>query len=255
MNGLQKYELNNSFKQIDGKLLEKVILNNDLSGLSPIEKVNYVKRLCESLDLNLVTKPIQIMKFQNKEVPYFTKDASEQLRKNNRVSITKMETKILEGGLYVVTAYATMPDGRQDCSTGAIVINGLKGDALANAMMKAETKAKRRVTLSICGLGFIDETEVDSLPNVKKIDFSQLDKEPESMDIEPFLIKINSCDNLGELKLIFDEAKFNCFRRNPDLFNRLVEAKDKRKSELLYEVSLGDFSDKNIDLETGEITR
>jgi hypothetical protein len=29
--------------------------------------------------------------------------------------------------------------------------------------MTAETKAKRRVTLSICGLGFLDETEVASL--------------------------------------------------------------------------------------------
>jgi hypothetical protein len=31
-------------------------------------------------------------------------------------------------------------------------------------MMKAVTKAKRRVTLSICGLGMLDETEVDSVP-------------------------------------------------------------------------------------------
>jgi hypothetical protein len=35
---------------------------------------------------------------------------------------------------------------------------------LANALMKAETKSKRRVTLSICGLGFLDETEADSIP-------------------------------------------------------------------------------------------
>jgi len=38
------------------------------------------------------------------------------------------------------------------------------GEARANLMMKAETKAKRRVTLSICGLGMLDETEVESLP-------------------------------------------------------------------------------------------
>jgi hypothetical protein len=30
--------------------------------------------------------------------------------------------------------------------------------------MKAETKAKRRVTLSICGLGLLDETEVETVP-------------------------------------------------------------------------------------------
>jgi len=35
--------------------------------------------------------------------------------------------------------------------------------------MRAETKAKRRVTLSICGLGMLDETEVDSIPGAAKI--------------------------------------------------------------------------------------
>ena len=42
---------------------------------------------------------------------------------------------------------------------GVVSIAGLKGEALANAMMKAETKAKRRATLSICGLGWMDEVE------------------------------------------------------------------------------------------------
>jgi hypothetical protein len=35
---------------------------------------------------------------------------------------------------------------------------------LANALMRAETKAKRRVTLSIAGLGWLDETEFDIVP-------------------------------------------------------------------------------------------
>jgi hypothetical protein len=30
--------------------------------------------------------------------------------------------------------------------------------------MKAETKAKRRATLSVCGLGFLDETEIEDIP-------------------------------------------------------------------------------------------
>jgi hypothetical protein len=40
----------------------------------------------------------------------------------------------------------------------------LKGEARANAELKAVTKAKRRATLSICGLGWLDETEVDDIP-------------------------------------------------------------------------------------------
>ena len=36
----------------------------------------------------------------------------------------------------------------------------LKGEVRANAILKAVTKAKRRATLSICGLGWLDESEV-----------------------------------------------------------------------------------------------
>ena len=43
-------------------------------------------------------------------------------------------------------------------------IENLQGDALGNAMLKAVTKAKRRATLSMCGLGMLDEDEVKSIP-------------------------------------------------------------------------------------------
>jgi hypothetical protein len=46
-------------------------------------------------------------------------------------------------------------------------LGNLKGDALANALMKSETKAKRRVTLSIAGLGWLDETELETIPVAK----------------------------------------------------------------------------------------
>ncbi len=67
-------------------------------------------------------------------------------------------------GIYSVTAMATDKTGRTDESIGAVPIDGMKGETRANAMMKAETKAKRRVTLSICGLGMLDETEVETIP-------------------------------------------------------------------------------------------
>jgi len=35
--------------------------------------------------------------------------------------------------------------------------------------MKAETKAKRRVTLSIAGLGWLDETELDTIPHSRPV--------------------------------------------------------------------------------------
>jgi hypothetical protein len=66
-----------------------------------------------------------------------------------------------------VTARAKDRTGREDESTGAVALGTLKGDAMANALMKAETKAKRRVTLSLAGLGWLDETELETIPHVR----------------------------------------------------------------------------------------
>ncbi|EDP4430985.1 hypothetical protein FW435_08730, partial [Campylobacter jejuni] len=83
-------------------------------------------------------------------------------RQIRKVSITKTEVAQV-GDIYMVTAYAATPDGRTDCDTGALNIKNLGGDNLANAIMKAITKAKRRVTLSICGLGMLDESELETI--------------------------------------------------------------------------------------------
>jgi hypothetical protein len=71
--------------------------------------------------------------------------------------------------VYVVKATAKDVQDRTDFATGAVTIEGLKGDALANALMKAETKAKRRVTLSICGLGVLDESELETIPGTQVV--------------------------------------------------------------------------------------
>jgi hypothetical protein len=44
----------------------------------------------------------------------------------------------------------------------------MRGD-FGNALMKAVTKAKRRLTLSICGLGMLDETEISSIPDATPV--------------------------------------------------------------------------------------
>jgi len=60
-----------------------------------------------------------------------------------------------------------MPDGRTDTDDGAVAVAGLQGEAHANALMKTVTKAKRRVTLSILGLGMLDESEAETIPGAR----------------------------------------------------------------------------------------
>src|SRR5262249_11704266 len=99
---------------------------------------------------------------------YCTRDATDQLRKRDGISIQIVNREIVDD-VYIVTARATDRHGRTDESIGAVPIGQLKGEARSNALMKAESKSKRRVTLSICGLGMLDATEVDSVPNAHRV--------------------------------------------------------------------------------------
>ena len=143
--------------------IETVLVAGDLAKLSADQRLTYYQRLCESLGLNPLTQPFQYLQLSGKLVLYATKSCTEQLRQLHGVSITGI-TSAQVGDVYIVTATAMDKNGRTDCATGAVAIAGLKSDALANALMKSETKAKRRVTLSLCGLGMLDESEVETIP-------------------------------------------------------------------------------------------
>ena len=149
-------------KTEDFSAVETVLIKGDLAGLKPQERLSYYKKVCESLGLNYLTQPFEYLSFQGRLRLYAKRDCAEQLRKNYKVSVViKVREKIED--VYFVIATASLPDGRIDESIGALSIGGLKGNDLANALMKCETKAKRRATLSICGLGWADETEIDTI--------------------------------------------------------------------------------------------
>lgn len=139
--------------------VEQALYMNDLSKLTPPQRVELVNAICRSTGLNPLTKPLEYVQLQGKLTLYATRACTDQLRHLHGVSITGI-TREQVGDLYIVTAHAEDRHGRRDESTGVLNTKGLQGEALANAYMKAETKAKRRVTLSICGLGMLDESEV-----------------------------------------------------------------------------------------------
>jgi hypothetical protein len=158
-------------QQIDPALIERVIIHGDLRQLNPQQKVSYYNAVCESVGLNPLTQPFQYLVLSGREVLYARREATDQLRHLHSVSVHITAREVTED-CYIVTARASLPDGRTDESIGAVPIASLKGEFRANAMMKAETKAKRRVTLAICGLGMLDETEVESAVAQARPDFT-----------------------------------------------------------------------------------
>jgi hypothetical protein len=155
--------------QQDFSAIEQVVIQGDLEKLTAEQRVTYYNRLCESCGLNPMTTPFSYLRLSGKLTLYAKKDCTEQLRKIHGVSIEGLDGRIIDD-VYVVTAKARDKTGRIDQATGAVVMGNLRGEAKANMIMKAETKAKRRVTLSICGMGFTDESEIESIPNARPVD-------------------------------------------------------------------------------------
>ena len=142
--------------------LEAVIAAGDLNNLSASQRLDLYQRTCETLGLNPLTRPLEYLKLQGRTIMYVRKEACDQLRRIHSITIQIVE-RVIENDVLTVVARASTPEGRCDEEIGSVSVAGLRGEALANAQMKALTKAKRRATLSICGLGYLDETESDAV--------------------------------------------------------------------------------------------
>ncbi len=166
-------------------IMEKAVIGGDLSGLSPEQRLNYYHALCKSLGLNPLTRPFDPIMLNGKLVFYARKDCADQLRKIHKITLHVVNQEKINDA-YMVTVRARMPDGREDEDFGIVPLveprriktkegwrdNPKAGQALApddyaNAVMKTITKAKRRATLSICGLGMLDETELETIKDAK----------------------------------------------------------------------------------------
>jgi hypothetical protein len=158
--------LTTSTPAVQPEILEQVLIGGDLSGLTSQQRTDYYSAVCRALGLNPLTKPFEYLTLNGKLRLYALCDCADQLRRLHGISIYITNRERLQD-LYIVTARAKNRTGREDESTGAVALGTLKGDALANALMKAETKAKRRVTLSLAGLGWLDETELETIPHVR----------------------------------------------------------------------------------------
>ena len=143
--------------------VESALIEGDLSRLTTEEKVKHYLQVCESIGLNPHTKPFGYIVLSQKLTLYALRACTDQLRTIHGVSVTSIAT-VLQGGILTVTARVRDKSGREDSDIGCVFIDGMRGDLLANAHMRAVTKAKRRATLSLCGLGWLDESETDSIP-------------------------------------------------------------------------------------------
>jgi hypothetical protein len=162
------------------QIVEAVITRGDLADLTDAERAKYYVRVCESVGLNPMTQPFAYITLQGRLTLYARKDATDQLRSLRGVSIEIVGRQLIAEVL-TVHVRAKDKDGRVDEDFGAVAFpENLRGVERANTILKAITKAKRRVTLSICGLGWLDETEVEDIPAGAKTCASERVSTPEN---------------------------------------------------------------------------
>ena len=154
--------MNKEVSEINKKAIESALMDGDLSRLNPDEKLAHYQSVCETIGLNPLTQPFQYITLNGKLKMYALKGATDQLRKIYNINCKITKTEYIED-IYVVTVEVKDIKGRTDEDMGFAKVAGLKGDMLGNAILKAVTKGKRRATLSMCGLGMLDEDEIKSI--------------------------------------------------------------------------------------------
>jgi len=207
----------NAAQESDGalftKVIESIVMRGDVSALGPTERANYYKQMCGHLGLNPHAQPFAFLRLNGKEILYATRGATDQL-----AAIHRLNREIVDGpkvidlaGTKLVYAVcrATHPNGRVETATATVPLTDP-----VNVLMKAETKAKRRATLSILGLGLLDEMELETIPaNAREpgggVDLSQANHhdeaerpEPPPADVHPaleaFYSRVNEIELPGE---------------------------------------------------------
>src|SRR4029450_11674009 len=117
------------------EVVEKVVIGGDLSELDAALRAEFYTAVCRSLGLNPLTKPFEFLTLNGKLRLYALRDCADQLRRLHGISIYITNRERM-GDIYIITARAKDRTGREDESTGAGALGTLKGDALANALMK-----------------------------------------------------------------------------------------------------------------------
>lgn len=152
---------------LDPNVISSLVINGDLKGLSNEQRVAYYNYRCQQAGLDPAAKPFDLLTLNGKQILYANASATQQLCGTRSLSVQITAREKAED-VYIVCARVTDQTNRTTENTGAVSIGGLKGDALANAMMKATTKAIRRTVLAHCGLGMLDETETETIPQATR---------------------------------------------------------------------------------------
>lgn len=161
--------------------LAHILGTGDLSKLSNEQRVAHYLGLCRSLGLNPLSRPFQWIEFYDPQTKakkltlYADRSCAEQLRRQHQISVRVVRREQV-GALFVVEVEGHTPTGRMGTASKYVPVTitdqagnarPMAGQQLANAYMKAETGALRRLTFSMVGLA--SPPEMEDLQSVRVV--------------------------------------------------------------------------------------
>lgn len=145
---------------------EKFVPISGLDNLTEEQKRTYYIQVCESFGL---PEELNLLEYiwmdggdgARKLVLWAKKGATDIWRDRHSISVKSL-IKDDGDGYVMFTATGENDKKRQEMAVGAAETKGKNGKQLSDAVMTAQTRAIRRMTLQFVGGGFLDETEVQA---------------------------------------------------------------------------------------------
>jgi hypothetical protein len=154
--------------KMDSVSVREYFRTGNVSQLNDTEKDFVLSKLCERYDLDPILRPFDLISFRGVAKFYMTASATNQLADKKKLSRKVVSIELdAEKMIARCSVQVSDPSGRCEDSNAFISIGKylppskdnpvmkkvlLDGEDLANALLKLETKAKRRATLSFFGI-------------------------------------------------------------------------------------------------------
>lgn len=143
---------------------KKFVPLTSLDNLTDEQKTEYKINACEFFGIPAELNLLEFMRLDSGDsgthlVLYAKKGATDMLRESRGISVDEIK-ETLGDGFIMFTAKGHDKTGRTDVAVGAADTKGRSGKALSDAIMTAQTRASRRLTLQFVGGGLLDESEV-----------------------------------------------------------------------------------------------
>ena len=159
------------------------LIRGDVSSVPRESLLRYIFTFCERVGISPLAVPFSLMKTQRGMQLFANRNFYDAVASKYSVSRECVGEGFFEGTKLYYTRYrATTPDGRVTEDMALVDTTGLNGNDLANAIMKAHTKGRNRVTRAHLGFPFPDETEAETVPGASVVSIEEV---PSASNGEP----------------------------------------------------------------------